>query len=1568
MMDGESIKKMLRSVLLSSKEGVSIGRLQTEYRSLCGELIPHSKLGHHSLEDFLRSIPSVVRLEHRMGEMRCFAAICKETRHIAEMVARQKSSKKPGRSQLVNCTMRFKPSNPYMLNVKPRSILRQPSLGGSSGWLAARPRPYSGSGQLSASGDYRQQDQGSSSAVPIQHRGASLQPADRPPPQPAYRPPPQPAYRPPLQPAYRPPPQTAYRPPPQPAYRPPPQPAYRPPPQPAYRPPLQPAYRPPPQPAYRPPPQPAYRPPTQTFYRPPPQPAYRPPPQTAYRPPPQPAYRPPTQTFYRTPAQAADQPSSCPSSQADRKEVPLDNHQKTAERRPQEPVSSQPEVYNPELVQSRLSDLLSKHCSGLWLSKLPGVYLEMFAQTIPPQALQQLDTWSHICMVENLNSSNRTDRLLYPPLPPKPTAGRPSGNPFTLTSPKPASPSDLPSPKPASPSDLPSPKPASPSTLPSPKPASPSTLPSPKPASPSTLPSPKPASPSTLPSPKPVSPSTLPSPKPVSPSTLPSPKPVSPSTLPSPNPDSPFTLPPPKPASPFIFTSPKPASPSTLPSPKPVSPFIFTSPKPASPSTLPSPNPSSPFTLPSPKPVSPSFSSPKPFFPSTIYTSLPSPKPSSSITSFSSLPSPKPSSSFTSFSSLPSPKPSSSTSFSSLPSPKPSSSFTSFSSLPSPKPSSSFTSFSSLPSPKPSSSFTSLTSLPSPRPASPSNSFPMSNPASILGPSPISPISPGSPLTPPTYLFSPTSAESSPVKDTASTASASLWSPSRSPGFAPNMPTAVSNAAGSPPNSSAVSPLSPELQDRLLELLSKYSNGLWTHALPQLFLDTYKMAFPKAVLAQLSLLEDICSVDYPVSHDRSKAILYERREAESQRAEPCCSTAPASGVPVLGVQALPSLTLPTEQYPSVLVTEARGSDRVTVRYVGKGYSKAQESMENAMLAFYTQSPTPDTLPSPAIGQLAAVTGDAGDELARVQVIEDMTSEKVKVYYVDYGFSMEVSSSSLLVLPQDFLTLPFQATTVQLAGLEAWSSKPVVVSALERLAVGRILLMETVEACPGEKPPLVVLYDTSQDDDLNINAACRKALQDHAAQDHAPLIVSSRYQDVWVTNVSSEGFLSCQLPCRGRSSLSGLLAKIEAFFSCQVTSECLVSQPFSGKLCLARHRGKWSRAEIYNLHGGRVMDVVFIDLGVSSSIEVTELREVPPPFLTDLTVLPAQAVRCFLADLEVPGGPWSPEALLWIRQTVLNMPCSMKVEEVQQSGEGAAVFQVSLFSGSDDQSLNQQLVLSGLLGQRKEENNNYMALDAGDLSSLVEKLSLNGQSVSAVLPKARPEAGDSPSKPAPLKLPTVCKNHLLMPPLVELPQAGQNMDVFVPVACHPGHFVVQPWQDLYKLVVLMGEMVLYYNQSQTSSSIPLLHKEHVYAAKIDRNWHRVLLKGVLSTGLVSVYELDYGQYELVSSSQLRSLIPEFRQLPFQAVTAQLAGVPHGGWSEEASMVFRNHVEKRALVAQVESVHEGSEVKAGLGEVSERRLTVFLVDTSEEDNDVWIHNIMTDLCELPATSTI
>lgn len=70
MADSESVKKLLRSVLQSSKEGVSVSTLQSEYQSLCGESINLKKLGYSKLEDYLRSIPSVVRLASCMGQVR----------------------------------------------------------------------------------------------------------------------------------------------------------------------------------------------------------------------------------------------------------------------------------------------------------------------------------------------------------------------------------------------------------------------------------------------------------------------------------------------------------------------------------------------------------------------------------------------------------------------------------------------------------------------------------------------------------------------------------------------------------------------------------------------------------------------------------------------------------------------------------------------------------------------------------------------------------------------------------------------------------------------------------------------------------------------------------------------------------------------------------------------------------------------------------------------------------------------------------------------------------------------------------------------------------------------------------------------------------------------------------------------------------------------------------------------------------------------------------------------------------------------------------------------------------
>lgn len=64
--------------------------------------------------------------------------------------------------------------------------------------------------------------------------------------------------------------------------------------------------------------------------------------------------------------------------------------------------------------------------------------------------------------------------------------------------------------------------------------------------------------------------------------------------------------------------------------------------------------------------------------------------------------------------------------------------------------------------------------------------------------------------------------------------------------------------------------MSSGVRQKIKELLSKYSQGLWAHAVPKLFFDAYKMPFPEQILDNLALLCDICTVEYPFPRDKKK--------------------------------------------------------------------------------------------------------------------------------------------------------------------------------------------------------------------------------------------------------------------------------------------------------------------------------------------------------------------------------------------------------------------------------------------------------------------------------------------------------------------------------------------------------------------------------------------------------------------------------------------------------------------------------------------------------------------------
>ncbi|XP_062850292.1 tudor domain-containing protein 7B isoform X2 [Trichomycterus rosablanca] len=769
--------------------------------------------------------------------------------------------------------------------------------------------------------------------------------------------------------------------------------------------------------------------------------------------------------------------------------------------------------------------------------------------------------------------------------------------------------------------------------------------------------------------------------------------------------------------------------------------------------------------------------------------------------------------------------------------------------------------------------------------------------------------------------------------------------------------TQMQQAPGTAPTStSSFTALPEDLKQKLAQLLLKYSSGVWSHALPKLFQDTYNTKLPDFVLDNLHLLSDLCTIDYPMPDNTKRAILYvkvmkdencNRPNLEDQRAREVAGRR-------LSTHAVPPLLIPMEEYPSVLVVEASNTNNVVIRYIGQDYSKAQEKLEDEMKEFYKKENTRTPLNSLSPGQLAAVVGEEEDIL-RGQVCE-VKSDSVKVYFVDHGVSEIISKNKLIELHERFFKLPFQATKCKLAGLEAFYQKPTVLQKLDSMASGKILLAEILER---EEIPLMVLYDTSQEDDININASCLKAIQDKSLE--SPLQVNSTNINVSVTSVCSDGTFSCQLPSQGLIKLNELLQKIESYFISKVRTQVPSepSRPFCGKFCLVRYKDKWSRAEITNLHGSRVLDILYVDLGVQASIEVSELKEIPPPFLHDFISIPPQAVKCCLTDLSLSVGSWTPDAVQWLRDTILHRSdISLKIAKVEESKRLAHVY---LFTSKNHElfhSLNHQLANSDLWKRQKDvflSNHRPLKNISPPTASITGPTPFTSPIVST---DNSSTTGESKALYTPRMESTYMVSHstpyasLALPPVLELPKVGQNIDIYVSVACHPGHFVLQPWQDMYQLAVLMGKMILYYNK--TEEKLLKVENNQVYAAKVENNWHRVLVKGVLTNGLVSVYELDYGKHELVSCALLRPLIQEFRQLPFLGITAQLAGVKARQWSEEASIVFRNHMEKKALVARVESVQDAAQPW-------DRKLTVYLVDTSQEDRDIWIHDIMAEFTD-------
>lgn len=125
------------------------------------------------------------------------------------------------------------------------------------------------------------------------------------------------------------------------------------------------------------------------------------------------------------------------------------------------------------------------------------------------------------------------------------------------------------------------------------------------------------------------------------------------------------------------------------------------------------------------------------------------------------------------------------------------------------------------------------------------------------------------------------------------------------------------------------------------------------------------------------------------------------------------------------------------------------------------------------------------------------------------------------------------------------------------------------------------------------------------------------------------------------------------------------------------------------------------------------------------------------------------------------------------------------------------------------------------------------------------------------------------------------------------QPDEHLEVYVSASENPHHFWIQILGvRSLQLDKLTEEMSRFYsNGTLPEQRVETIVVGDIVAApyKDLGTWNRARVLGVLGSGLVDLYYVDYGDNGELSRDNLRSMRSDFLSLPFQAIECSLAGV-------------------------------------------------------------------------------
>ncbi|KAK2183308.1 hypothetical protein NP493_317g02007 [Ridgeia piscesae] len=284
---------------------------------------------------------------------------------------------------------------------------------------------------------------------------------------------------------------------------------------------------------------------------------------------------------------------------------------------------------------------------------------------------------------------------------------------------------------------------------------------------------------------------------------------------------------------------------------------------------------------------------------------------------------------------------------------------------------------------------------------------------------------------------------------------------------------------------------------------------------------------------------------------------------------------------------------------------------------------------------------------------------------------------------------------------------------------------------------------------------------------------------------------------------------------------------------------------------------WYRAVVTEFYGDTHYKVVFVDYGNADLVAVNGVQQLEPRFAK----LPRQAVRVSLFGMNSTDVRWSGRSISIFSEEILNKACTMSV--VRKDGDVFIIADIAV----DGKSVIDKMVTDGYIELSDKIANGHVTSPKSVTATADHKVNV----VEAV----------------------VKISEIRVQQLVD----SEEVTVLLAHMVSPSDFSVHLTENKASV-----EMHVKLNEycTGTMGAYTQFVRDEVVCALYDNVWYRsVVVETPSSGGLAKLYFFDFGNTERISAENIRRMPRDFATVPQQGIPCCLGGVASAGqWSNKA----------------------------------------------------------------------